>query len=187
MKDEIKLKNSLNDASKLKKTYEYLFYKYKGLVAFIVSKYLNFKEDIDDAISETFLELFNNPNSVNTSIKGFLSITAKNKALILLKENKKVDLVDDDSIFVTSDSSASYAILISELQSALTNKEFIILYNHLVLDKTFKEIAKDLATNENSIKTIYFRTIKKAREEIFNEKKWTKTNWKNWFKTRIRH
>lgn len=163
MKDELRLRQSLRNPKELKETYEYLFYEYKGLVAFIASCYLSNKDDIDDVIEDTFLELFNNPDKVKSSIKGFLSGHAKGKALKRLKDSQNIEFIEDDSLLGVINSNYGHSILFDQIKDNLKDKEFEIIIMHLVDDMTFKSIAKTLNINENTIKTTYFRALEKCR------------------------
>lgn len=164
MNDELRLKHSLGNAKELKEVFEYLFYEYKGLVAFIASCYLLSKDDIDDVIEETFLDLFNKPGKVKTSIKGFLSASAKGKAVKRLKEIQKIELIEDESILGVVNSNIEHSILIDQLKESLKDNEFDIIIMHLLDDLTFKEISSILNINENTIKTTYFRALEKCRK-----------------------
>ncbi|MCQ2772776.1 MAG: sigma-70 family RNA polymerase sigma factor [Bacilli bacterium] len=164
MKDELRLKLSLGNPKSLKETYEYLFNEHKGLVAFIASCYLSSKDDIDDVIEDAFLELFNNPDKVKSSIKGFLSGHAKGKALTRLKEIQKVDLIEDDTLLGVVNSDIEHALLIDQLKEVLKDNEFNIIVMHLLDDLTFKEVGSRLNIKENTVKTTYFRALEKCRK-----------------------
>ncbi len=165
MSDELKLKLSLNNQKKLNETYLYLFNKYKGLVAFIASRYLADACDIDDVVYEVFLMLFKNPNTVKKSVKGYLVTNAKYLAIKILKERNHY-INDLDSNYGDEKSSIKYTFIVNEIKKVLNEEDFIIIYNHFFEDLTFKEIALKLNKKEASIKSIYYRSLKKAKNKL---------------------
>ena len=164
MSDELRLKLSLNNKEKLMKTYEYLYYKYRGLVFFIVAKYVNSKDMIEEIVDDTFLELFNNPKNIKSSIKGFLSYEAKGKAIRYLKIIEKIDNLDDANTFSYEFSYDEYNKILENLKEHLSDDEFVIFYYHLIDDMTFKEISKRISKKESTVKSIYYNTIFKAKK-----------------------
>ncbi|MDY6429911.1 MAG: RNA polymerase sigma factor [Bacilli bacterium] len=166
MNDESLLRKALSSKEKLMKVYESFYYKYKGLVAFVASRYLSDSNDIDDVVSETFLSLFNDPSRVKSSVKGYLISFAKGKSLDLLKTRKGIDEVINVEEIVTSNSSLNYSLIIDELKKSLSEIEFKILILHLVEGLSLVEVSKTLDFKLSKTKSIYFRALPKAKIAI---------------------
>lgn len=172
MTDEKKLKRLLRSGSKekIEEFYEYLYNKYKPLLIFVSSKYLNDFEDIKDIVQDTFFSFFNNLNneSNHTNIKSLLAITAKNKSIDLLRRKKKIDIISYEELDnIESEnkySHYSYNDIIEDMKKVLSLEEIDIIIKHLFYGTSLIDIAKELNTNINSIKSIYYRSIKKYKE-----------------------
>ena len=96
MSDEKKLKLILSTGKVelINALFEEIYTKYKGLVCFIISKYIKSVDDVVDIAQDVFLDFFNNAKNVNNNIKFYLTSSAKNKALDHLKKYNKITLVD---------------------------------------------------------------------------------------------
>lgn len=67
--------------------YEKYYKEYKNLVGYVISLYVNKKEDIEDLIDEVFFEFFNNYKNIKINKKSYLTTISKNKAINFLKKN----------------------------------------------------------------------------------------------------
>ena len=170
MSEEKKLVKTLNTGNLelINEFFEELYNKYKGLVCYIVSKYISSREDVFDIAQDVFLDFFNNANNVNTSIKFYLTSSAKNKALDHLKKYNKIALVDVTDLDLLNNQSVSNDYLFKDtlkvLKDNLKTLEYNILSLHIFNELTFKEISSKLNMKESSVKTLYFRTLKKSRK-----------------------
>ena len=167
MTEEKRLKKVLNtgDINHINKVFEEIYNTYKGLIYFIVSKYIKSKDDVLDIVQDVFVDFFNNCLNVN-NIKSYLSIMAKNKALNFLKKNNRIVIVDDKSIDLLDSKNIYDNYIFTDVMKVLKEKlndiEYQILVLHLLENLTFKDISNKLNVKEPSIKTIYFRCIKKS-------------------------
>lgn len=172
MTDEKKLNNALksNDISEINSVFEYLYLKYKPYVAFVSANYLTNTCDIDDVIQEVFMEFFNNANKVKSSIKSYLAILAKNRSIDLYRKNKKIVIVEEsvldinnppDNIDLIKERHKSLDDLINDLKLCLTEVEVKIILLHLLEFETFKDIGVIVSMNEKTVKSCYYRALKK--------------------------
>ena len=151
---------------------QYIYIKYKPLVSFVVAQYVKNKSDIEDIIQETFINFFNKVENVQSSIKSYLTVTAKNIAFNYLKKNNKLTFVDTDEISYIQEntsvnnnlSNETYNELINEMKRVLSKEDVDITLLHLVDDLKFEEIALRLNQNVSTIKTKYYRALKKFRK-----------------------
>ena len=172
MTDEKKLNRLLKNGSRgeILQFYEYLYNEFKPLLIFVASKYLTDFEDIKDIVQDTFLDFFNslNSNTNHTNIKALLTISCKNKAIDLLRRKKKIVYTDIEKIDSINDyddlSHKSYKEIIEEMKTILSNDEMSIIIKHLVYGISLVDIAKERNTNISSIKSTYYRSIKKYKK-----------------------
>lgn len=170
MSEEKKLKMILSTGKVelINALFEELYTKYKGLVCFIISKYIKSVDDVVDIAQDVFLDFFNNAKNVNKNIKFYLTSSAKNKALDHLKKYNKITLVDVTDLDLLNNQSGSNDYLFKDtlkvLKDNLSDIEYNILSLHLFSELTFKEVSSKLNMKESSVKTLYFRTLKKSRK-----------------------
>lgn len=170
MSIEEKLRLALNFADE-KKTHEVfneIYITYGKLVYFTISKYINHHEDIEDLTQEVFLKFFNNLDKNNIrNIKYYLVTAAKNNALNFLRDQKlEIELDEKELVeeLLVKDESTSYEEIIEELEEILNDEESYIVLQHVVNDRSFKNIAAEYGKNINTIMAKYYRAIKKIQK-----------------------
>ncbi|MDE6655955.1 MAG: sigma-70 family RNA polymerase sigma factor [Anaeroplasmataceae bacterium] len=171
MTDEKRVSRALHSKSKneLLDTMNFLYDKYKPLLSFIAAKYIQNDADIEDIVQDTFLDFFNAMDTIHSSIKGYLSISAKHNALDFLKKNKRISYVSIEelnSIEILTEpqySNEKLLKLIAHMKSHLVEEDVNIILYHLLEQMRFKDIARKLNLNERSVKTRYYRALKKYR------------------------
>ena len=150
---------------------EYYFKKiyddYKPLVIFIASLYLDNTDYVDDVIQEVFLEVFAH-NTKISDYKSYVAALAKNKAISINKATTAIKLIESIDDFVISNlkGKSEFIPVIDELSSVLSTKEINIILLHLYGGYSFKEISEYIHVNEKTVKTTYYRSIKKCRKEF---------------------
>ena len=169
MNDEKKLYRIINYGTKYQKEemFKYIYDKYKPLIIFVATRYLNDDEDIKDVVQDTFIDFFKVANKEHQNIKAYLTIACKHNAIDLLKQKKRLYLMDDveiNSIIDEITPHPSYIEIFNELKHYLSSLEIEIITYHLVDGMTFEEIGKLIHSNTNSIKSTYYRAIKKFQK-----------------------
>lgn len=155
-------------------TFNYIYVKYKPLVTFIVAQYIKNDADVEDIVQDSFIEFFKDVEHLRSTIKSYLTTASKHNALDFLKKNKKISLVDIDTLDYLSDddstneqkllSNEKFNSLIIELNEILSKEEVQIILLHLVDDLKFDDIALKLKQNVKTIKTKYYRALKKYKK-----------------------
>lgn len=142
---------------------------YKPLLVFVASKYLNDSEDIKDVVQETFIEFFQHLNQEHKNIKAYLTIACKHHAIDLLRKKKHIQYVSEDELSMLVDDHAthhnSFIEMIHDLRAYLLEEEVKIILFHLVDGLTFQEIAIKMYSNANTMKTRYYRALRKYQKQ----------------------
>lgn len=172
MNEERKLHQVLKTGDKqiINSYFEEIYNKYKGLVCFVISKYIKNYDDIVDIAQDVFLSFFNNADKVNSSIKYYLTTSAKNKALNFIKKYSRMSIVDDNELDVIqdikNDNNDTFEYIMEVLKETLTTQEYEILCLHLLDNYTFKKISIQQNIKESTVKTLYYRAVKKSKLAI---------------------
>lgn len=172
MTDEKRLLRAIssNRSNEPTATFQFLYAKYKPLVFFVAAHYLKDRAEIEDVVQETFVRFFSRAKDVHSSVKSYLTACAKNLALTALKKGEKVIYTDESGLsagdFVREDfTSDGFEALISDMKRILAEQDVQIILLHLLEDLRFEDIAAKLHGNVRSIKTRYYRALKKFRKE----------------------
>jgi RNA polymerase sigma factor (sigma-70 family) len=170
---ESNLKRALDtgDQEIIKKEFEKIFNQYSRLVFSVAYLILNNRQDSEDCQMECFSSFFNQGAALYkvTNIKSYLASSAKYIAYHIAKKRDNVEYVEDlsqeafeeEDVYSISDNS-----IIEELKGHLSSEELVILLDCAVLEKTFKEEAKDRHSTPNAIAGKYFRAKQKARKAL---------------------
>ena len=171
MTDEKMLKNAVKSCNKdrIEEVFNYLYDKYKPLVIFVASKYIKRIDDIDDIVQDTFISFFNNISLIKTNIKSYLTTIAKNKAIDFIRKNQRIDFVDDIELDNYSEDrqllcNDTFKELIDNLNKVLGKEDADIIIMHLVDDLKFDDIGLKYNQKAKTIKTRYYRALKKFKE-----------------------
>ena len=153
-------------------TFQYLYTKYKSLVCFIVAQYVRNESDIEDITQETFINFFNHVENIHSSIKSYLTVSAKNIAFNFVKKNARLNYVDTDELSNLYNDSPNgdyfandrFDELVNDMKRVLSEEDVKIILLHLIDDVKFEEIALQLNQNEKTVKTKYYRALKKYKK-----------------------
>lgn len=148
---------------------EEIYNEYYKLVCFIISKYIRNRSDIEELANDVFIKFFQNIYSIRSSIKYYLTTTAKNTSINFLKQKNKNVVFDDELVFSIKDdehsSNENYYEIIDYLKTFLTEKEIAIILNHVIYEMTFKNISELFKISENTVKTTYYRSLEKIKSK----------------------
>jgi DNA-directed RNA polymerase specialized sigma24 family protein len=176
MLEEESLKAVLAEGNpeKVQKEFERIFNRYSKLLFSVAYILLNDKEDAQDCVMDCFASFFSKGNKLMEirNIKYYLVNSAKFLAYKRLKERSRIELKEEitdedaigDEVYVDSD----YPTIML-LKKHLSDEEIGLLMDHLVLEKSFREMAKERKTSVNIIAGKYFRAKSKAKEILKGE------------------
>ena len=165
-KPEMGLKIMMDDYMAL--IYIIIFNKLSGIYS---------KEDIEECVSDVFFEVFHYKDRIDLtkgSIKAFLAIIAKRKAIDMYRKNKnRTHIPIDDvaeSLYTTSDQVAD-SILIKESNSELIDAikslgepDSEIIIRKYYLNQSSKDISKDIGIKVNTIDKKASRCMQKLKK-----------------------
>lgn len=173
MSVEIRLVDALksNDSKKIEKIFKEIYDANYKLVYFCVAHYVKIKEDIEEIVNDVFINFYNHLNNIKIegNIKYYLTRSAKNACLNYLKKNERKE-VSIEQKFLEQKSAIQYQYVdnsfIEKIKKIITDEEFEILFNHVILGVSLKEIATFKNTSSNTIKSKYRRTLKKLQKQL---------------------
>ena len=154
------------DQYKVDEAFEALYQKYSKLVYVCIKKYIKNNADIEDILSDTFLKIFEHRYDLNEAknFKYYIVTTANNLAInFVKKKNNNYDLIDIDVVDEYESDDSEIKGMIDKLKEYLNDEEINIIIMHLIYAYTFDEIAKKENESENTIKTKYYRALKKVK------------------------
>ncbi|WP_160687975.1 sigma-70 family RNA polymerase sigma factor [Clostridium sp. C2-6-12] len=135
------------------------------------------KEDIEECVSDVFFEMFNNRNKIDLtkgSIKAFLAVIAKRKAIDMYRKNKSKNHIpiEDvaESLFTPSDEvpdlilkKESNSVLVEAIKS-LGEPDSEIIIRKYYLHQSSKDISKDMEIKVNTIDKKVSRCMQKLKK-----------------------
>lgn len=143
-----------------------VYQEFRNLAYFVIATYVSNSEDCNDVLSNTFLKVLENRQTIrdSKSLKQFICSTAKNEAINFLnKENRliKTDLIDE----MYGEEEKSNDVL-NLLEPLLTNKEVIVVYYKVIFEMTWEEITRETGIPSSSARLIYKQAKAKLRKGL---------------------
>lgn len=143
-----------------------VYQEYRNLAYFVIATYISNSEDCNDVLSNTFLKVLENRQSIRgaKNLKQFICATAKNEAInYLQKENRLVKTELIDEMYGVNDQSND---VLNLLEPLLTNKEVIVVFYKAIFEMTWEEITKETGIPSSSARLIYKQAKAKLRKEL---------------------
>ena len=143
-----------------------VYEQYRNLAFFVIATYISNSEDCNDVLSNTFLKVLENRQSISNhkNLKQFICSTAKNEAINFLKKEShliKTELIDE--MYGSTDKSND---VLNLLEPHLSNKEVIVVYYKVIFEMTWEEITKETGIPSSSARLIYKQAKAKLRKEL---------------------
>ncbi len=170
------------DRAAQNRAFEDIWHRYAPTVSLICARYLHDDGDILSVTDDVFLRFFRAaPHLILTvPLRAYLATVAKNAALDHLRATARRDArlspgasgpEDADPLAHVADpdadvgASVRYRELVAELRSVLDARAVEIILAHAVWGETFGEIAERCQMKENTVKTVYHRSLKAYRRK----------------------
>ena len=151
------------------KAFEKIYKDYVKLVYFVISKYVDNKSDTEDLTNEVFVDFCIQMRDVK-NVKYFLVSLAKRKAIKYVNDKNRINITYDETTCgdaagdEESGFDSGYFVIIEDMRKVLDDTETDIIVEHVIFDKTFKEIAKKLGKPLKTVWSTYDRAIKKYKK-----------------------
>ena len=88
------------DEKQINAIFEEIFNDYSKLVAFIISKYVDIREDVEDLVMDVFLKFYDAALKTELkNIKAYLTVSAKNTSINFIKAKKGIFIEYDDNLY----------------------------------------------------------------------------------------
>ena len=139
---------------------------YAKLVAFSVSAYVSDRETINDIVGDVFVDFFTHAASVKGSVKYYLTVSARNRAISYLRSIRDIKEVPLEQAENNYSSPAFRSEVIDELNKVLSKEEADVILMHVTGGYTFKEIAAEKHKKLGTVLTIYRRAVQKYKKEV---------------------
>lgn len=169
MEQKLRLALKFADEQMIHETFNEIYITYGKLVYFTISKYIENRSDVEDLTQEVFLKFFNGLNKTEVkNIKYYLLTSAKNTAINFLRSKKIEFELDERILFDTlcdKEDGNLCGDIIKDLKSFLTKEEVYIILQHVLYDKSFKEISNECGKHISTIMAKYYRSINKIRKK----------------------
>ncbi len=155
-----------NSKDKVEKSFDVIYNEYSLLVYYVALKITKSQDFSQDVLNETFFSFYTHRYDIKDykKIKYYLSNTAKNISLNILRRMSEVMPLQDNEEFVHEDEHDYFEIYIDKFKDFLDKEEIDLVVYHLFYDYTFKEIADMQNVSINVITSKYHRTIEKLKK-----------------------
>lgn len=146
--------------------FEIIYRKYEGLIYYIALSITKNKEDAEEIVQDTFLNMFKSIDSYQekNKFKQWLMQIARNLSYNKVTRNKEKDNIKDNDFIYTTPSSEDSIDYILTIKGTLDGQESYIVINKIVYNFSFKEIAQDLNMTVNQVQGIYYQSLKKLKK-----------------------
>ena len=148
----------------------YLYKKYCKLVYTCILALVKDSRDAEELTDDTFVKVFNNREKIceERNFKFYLVTIAKNLAIDFLRKKQTEIVLDEDYIFncVQSEDQKEWFDIRHDMLQHLSKEETEIILAHIVFGETFQDISNYYNVSIHTIKSKYFRAIKKFQKEM---------------------
>lgn len=140
---------------------EYAGYVFK-IVDNILGNTLTY-QDKEEVVSDTFYLLWKNQNKIDTNLKAYLSVIARNASYDKLKKYKFTTPIDDNMGY---ENDFDAILEIKEKLKKLSLEELNIFELFYLKGLKIKEISKITNKSTSALKIMLYRLRKKLKEEL---------------------
>lgn len=152
--------------TKSQEAFKTLYYQYYKLVFFQAYMILKNKEDSEDVSQMTFIKFWDNIDQLDedTSIKRYISVIARNKALDLYRQKSNRKEINDEELLnnIPSHDSNSLELALS-FNKVLTQEESKIVALKIYFDYSFKEIGEEMSLTLGQVQAKYYNALEKLK------------------------
>ena len=169
MKTNVVHKLKSNNVQLISEAINELYDEYYKLVYFCIIGIVENELDTEDLVEEVFFKIYNVRDLLDSTknLKYYIITIAKNLAIDFLRKKKTNVLIDEEYILnyvKPSKNTPSFNELLEMLEEYLSKEEIDIIIYHFLYNLTFEAIARKMGKPASTIRTIYFRSLKKVKK-----------------------
>lgn len=145
---------------------EMIYREYRNLAYFVIATYVKNVDDCNDILSDTFLKVLQNRESIKdvNGLKQFICTVAKNEAVNFIRKDShlvKSELIDE--MYGNEDKNND---VLNILEPLLSNKEVIVVYYKVIFEMTWEEITKETGIPSSTARLIFKQAKTKLKKEL---------------------
>lgn len=169
LESKLRLSIKHKDETLLDIVFEEIYYEYSNLSAFIISKYVQNKLDVEELVNDVFFNFYNTifKTEIN-NIKYYIVSMSKNTAINYMMKKKIYFEYDETYInnYKELNDETLYYDIISDMKKVLSETEINIILLHKIYMYSINDIANKYNQPRTTISSIYKRAIKKFQKGI---------------------
>lgn len=154
----------------IEEAFQYLYNKYSKLVLFCILTMVKDVRDAEELTNDVFIKIFNNRENLceEKNVKYYIITIARNHTLDFLKKKKLNVVLNNEYVYKYEMSSKNDNIpnIMNFIKEHLNDIESEIIIEHIAYQYNFNEIASHFELSVNTVKTKYYRSIKKLHKEM---------------------
>lgn len=147
------------------KAFRLIYEEYSKLIRFVAGKYLESEADVEDVAIDSFVALYEARRNVK-DVKYYLVTTCKNKALNLLKKQKREIYMESENFENYASGSREYSEIVGQIYAIAGKTDGDIVIGHVVEGYSLKELALRYGISLSAIKSRYRRCMARLSSEL---------------------
>lgn len=146
--------------------FEIVYRKYEGLIYYIALSITKNKEDAEEIVQDTFLNMFKSIENYEekNKFKQWLMQIARNLSYNKVTRNKEKNTIKNEEYVNNTPSQEDMIENILTIERTLDEQSSYIVICKVVYNFSFKEIANDLNMTVNQVQGIYYQSLKKLKK-----------------------
>lgn len=146
--------------------FEIIYRKYEGLIYYIALSITKNKEDAEEIVQDTFLNMFKSIENYEekNKFKQWLMQIARNLSYNKVTRNKEKNTIKDEKYINSAAVIDNTINNILTIESTLDEQSSYIVICKIVYNFSFRDIATDLNMTVNQVQGIYYQSLKKLKK-----------------------
>lgn len=146
--------------------FEMIYRKYEGLIYYIALSITKNKEDAEEIVQDTFVNMFNSINTYEekNKFKQWLMQIARNLSYNKVTRNKEKNNIHDEEIINNTASEENKYDIILTINNSLDETSSKVVILKIVYNFSFKEIAEEMNMTINQVQGIYYQSMKRLKK-----------------------
>lgn len=152
--------------NKDEEAFEILYRKYEGLIYYIALSITKNKDDAEEIVQDTFLNMFKSIDTYEekNKFKQWLMQIARNLSYNKVTRDKEKNTIKDEEYINKTSSNDNSIDYILTIKNTLDEIASFIVISKIVYNFSFKELAIDLNMTVNQVQGIYYQSLNKLKK-----------------------